>query len=129
MGFAPALFASVVLQSSLPVFASNARNRRSLVVPTNTTPPAVTDGPALPALPTSCLPSGNASFKPSTLSQAISPVTALTATSLPHGGRWHGALGPTARPLASNCPLIGALKVKNGPTPLMLARSYGCFEP
>jgi hypothetical protein len=24
---------------------------------------------------------------------------------------------------------MGALKVKNGPTPLTLARSYGCFEP
>src|SRR4030095_1234867 len=69
-----------------------ARKRRSVVAPTNTSPPAVTVGPALPLLPVSCLPSGSASVSPSGVSHAISPVLALTATSRPHGGRWHGRL-------------------------------------
>ena len=89
----------------------------------------MTVGPALPELPTSCLPSGSCSFKPSVDSHAISPVFAFTATSLPHGGRWHGRLGPTGRLFSSYLPDSGALNVKNGPTPPMLARSYGCFEP
>ena len=97
--------------SSLPVFASKARNRRSLVAPTNTRPPAVTVGPALPLPPVSCLPSGSASVRPSGLSHAISPVLALTATSRAHGGRWHGRFA-TVRPLAS---LSGAVNVKYGP--------------
>ena len=93
-------------QSSLPVFESKARNRRSVVAPTKTRPPAVTVGPALPLFPVSCLPSGSASVRPSGVSQAISPVLALTATRRPHGGRWHGRFA-IVRPVSS---LSGALK-------------------
>src|ERR1044072_6470176 len=123
MGFAFALASRVVVQTSLPVLASNARNRRSFVAPTNTRPPAVTVGPALPLLPTRRLPSGRASFTPSTDSQAIVPVLRFTATSFDHGGRCQGSCGPgRGRPLASY-PWSGALNVKNGPTPFTRARS------
>src|SRR4030095_3396472 len=90
MGVVVAARASGVDHSSLPVFESNARKRRSLVAPTKTRPPAVVVGPALPLPPVSCLPSGSASLRPSVLSHAISPVFALTATRRAHGGRWHG---------------------------------------
>src|SRR5690606_18638036 len=115
--------------SSSPVRASKALKRRSLVAPTNTRSPPVTVGPALPELPTSCLPSGSSSVSPSTDSQRISPLFVSTAMSRAHGGRWQGRVGPIGRPFSSNSPLIGALKLKNGPTPRMLARSYGCVEP
>src|SRR5512138_2807369 len=102
MGFAFAVAGTIVDHSSLPVLASNARKRRSLVAPTNTRPPAVTVGPALPLLPTSCFPAGRASFSPSTDSHAISPVFALTATSFDHGGRTHDNCGPGfGRPFSS----------------------------
>jgi hypothetical protein len=81
----------LVTQSSLPVFASKARKRPSDVAPTNTRPPAVTVGPALPPLPASCLPAGRFSFKPSTDCHTISPVLALTAYSFDHGGLTHDA--------------------------------------
>ena len=35
----------------------------------------------------------------------------------------------SGRPFSSYLPLSGAVKLKNGPTPFMLARSYGCLEP
>lgn len=43
---------------------SNARNRRSLVAPMNTSPEAVGIGPALPLPPTFCRPAGRSSFRP-----------------------------------------------------------------
>jgi len=98
IGLALPAASSFVTHSSLPVFESNARKRRSSVAPTNTSPPAVTVGPALPLPPTFCFPSGRFSLIPSVVCHAIAPVFALTATSLPHGGRWHGALGPTPWP-------------------------------
>ena len=69
----------------------------------------IADGPALPLLPVFCLPSGRRSVSPSRTSQAMSPVLAFTANSLPHGGFWQGM------PIALN-PLYG-------PGPLMLPRS------
>src|SRR5262245_24715746 len=122
---------SFTTHASFPVFASNARKRPSLVAPTNTSPPPVTVGPALPLLPTSCLPGGSASLRPSGVSQTICPVFALTAISFDHGGRWHGSDGPIgvgAPPGVRGSlyfPLSGAENVKNGPTPFTLARSYG----
>jgi hypothetical protein len=83
------------------------RKRRSLVAPMNTSPPAVTMGPALPVEPVFRLPSGRASVIPSVVCQAISPVFAFTANKRPHGGFWHGQF-PRVRPLAS---LAGALKL------------------
>ena len=50
----------------------------------------MTVGPALPLPPTFCLPAGRKSLTPSVVSQAISPVLALTAIKRDHGGRWHG---------------------------------------
>src|SRR5262252_7673726 len=111
--------------SSLPVFESNARMRRSFVAPTMTIPPAVAIGPALPLPPVFFFPSGSVSVMPSGTCQAMSPVFALTATSRAHGGRWHGRLAIT-RPFSSR---IGALNVKYGPAPLTLPRSYGCLDP
>src|SRR5262245_33220733 len=99
--------------------------RLSLVAPTNTRPPAVTDGPALPLPPTARRPSGRASAVPSVLCQAISPVFAFTATSLDHGGRLHGS-EPCVLPAAS---FSGALNEKYGPAPSTLARSYGVVAP
>src|SRR5438132_10552337 len=87
-------------QTSFPVFESNARNRPSFVAPMNTRPPAVTVGPPAPGDPTFCLPAGSVSFTPSGTCHAMSPVTALIATSLAHGGLLHGQF-PIVRPLAS----------------------------
>src|SRR5215216_5897941 len=129
MGLALAFASSDVDHNSFPVFASKARKRRSLVAPMNTRPPAVTVGPALPLFPTRRLPSGSASLVPSTDCHAIVPLLASTAISFDHGGRWHGNIGPgRARP-SSLYPFNGALNEKNGPTPLTLARSYGCLDP
>src|SRR5690606_34021064 len=106
-----------------PVVASKARKRRSFVAPTNTRPPAVTVGPALPEFPTSCLPSGSSSITPSGTDHLIAPLFASTATSSPHGGLKHGACGPCGRPLSSYSPDNGALNEKNGPLPSTLAWS------
>src|SRR5262245_40701712 len=129
MGFAFAVAGTIVDHSSLPVLASKALNRRSLVAPTKTSPPAVTVGPALPLPPTSCLPAGSASLVPSTDSHATIPVFALIAISFDHGGRAHGSCGPGFGLPLSSYPFIGAENVKNGPTPFTLARSYACFDP
>src|SRR5262245_32919193 len=91
----------------------------------NTSPPAVTVGPALPLPPTFCFPAGRFSLIPSIVCHAISPVFALTAMSRDHGGRWHGST--MSRPEAS-LP-IDAENEWNGPTPSTDARSYGCVEP
>src|SRR6266516_901997 len=87
IGVALPTASSFVTQSSLPVFELNARKRRSSVAATNTSPPAVTVGPALPLPPTFCFPGGRLSLIPSVVCHAISPVLALTATSRDHGGR------------------------------------------
>src|SRR4249919_2801678 len=120
MGFAFTVFSTLVTHSSLPVFESNARKRRSLVAPMNTRPPAVTVGPALPLPPTFCLPAGRKSLTPSVVCHAISPVLALTAIKRDHGGRWHGRI--TSRPSAFFP--ADAENVWNGPTPSIDARSY-----
>ena len=96
IGFALPTSSSFVAHSSLPVFESNARKRRSSVAPTKTRPPAVTVGPALPLPPVFCFPAGRKSFTPSVVSHAISPVFALTAISRDHGGRWHGRIDVAA---------------------------------
>src|SRR5262249_4741415 len=124
-GFAFTFCSTLNTHTSLPVFESNARNRRSFVAPTKTSPPAVTIGPALPEPPTFCLPGGSASLIPSVVTQAMSPVFALTAHSFAQGGFWQGAL-PNMRPFSSR---IGAAKPLYGPGPLMLPRSYGCGDP
>src|SRR4051812_12938636 len=92
-----------------------ARNRESLVAPMNTSPPAVTIGPAEPPRPVLRLPSGKLSLTPKVICHANSPVFALTAVSLPQGGFWQGI------PLAVN--------PAYGPGPVTLARSYGCVDP
>src|SRR4030095_7589094 len=109
MGFAFTVASSRVDHSSLPVFESKARKRRSFVAPTKISPPAVVVGPALPLPPVSCLPSGSASLRPRVLSQAISPVLAFTATSRAHGGRWHGRVASGR----AGAPLDGAVYEKN----------------
>src|SRR5205085_8987639 len=108
IGFALMLRSNFTDHSSLPVLDSNARKRASFAG-TNRSPPAVDVGPALPTLPTSCLPSGRRSFNPRITCQAMSPVLALIANNLPHGGVWHG-IPSAAKPLY-------------GPGPLMLPRS------
>src|SRR5437016_5580818 len=125
MGFALAFRSSLTDHSSLPVFASIARKRLSLVAPMNTRPPAVTVGPALPTPPVFCLPGGSASFNPSGSSQAMFPLLALTANKRPQGGFWHGQL-PSTLPLES---LACALNPLYGPGPLIEPRSYGCGDP
>ena len=80
------VWSSLYVQSSSPVLESNARNLRSVVAPIKTRPPALTIGPALPLPPTFCFSGASPSFNPSTETQAISPVFALTAQSRPHGG-------------------------------------------
>src|SRR5438067_12352210 len=87
-------------QSSLPVFESNARKRPSFVAPMNRTPPPVTIGPPAPGDPTLFLPSGSVSLIPRGACQAMSPVSALMATSLAQGGLLQGQF-PIVRPLAS----------------------------
>src|SRR5579862_7344004 len=77
--------------NSFPVFDSNAWNRRSLVAPTNTTPPAVTIDPPSPNAPVLCTPFDSiSSLVPSGTLQAMSPVLALTAVRCDHGGIWQG---------------------------------------
>src|SRR5687768_10942208 len=90
LGVACAAPPSLTVHSSLPVFASNARNRLSSVEPMNTSPPAVAIDPPLPGRPVFCLPGGRLSVTPRGTRHANSPVLTLTAVKCPHGGCWHG---------------------------------------
>src|SRR5436190_24368590 len=94
------LYSTFEVHNSLPVFESKARKRPSFVAPMKTNPPPVTIGPPAPGDPTFCLPAGIVSLTPSGTCQAISPVTALIATSRAHGGLLHGQF-PIVRPDAS----------------------------
>src|SRR6185437_16049334 len=91
---------SLKLQSSAPVFASNARMRESSVAPIKTRPPAVAIDPPRFGLPVFCLPFGKESVTPSGICHAILPVLTLIATSRPQGGCWHKSLvsGSQKRP-------------------------------
>src|SRR6266853_585975 len=97
-----ALYSNRVTHSSVPVFESNARKRRSLVAPMNTSPPAVAIDPPRFRRPVSFLPSGSSSVTPSRTFQAISPVAIFTASKCPHGGLLQGQLdAPNRSPFAS----------------------------
>src|SRR5437016_2256076 len=92
MGVALAASASRVTQSSLPVLASSARNRASMLAPMNSNPPAVAIGPprgsGVPVLGT---PRASSSSKePNGMRHATSAVFTLTAISSAQGGDWHG---------------------------------------
>src|SRR6476659_230058 len=86
LGVACAAPPSFTVHNSLPVLASNARNRASSVAPTKTRPPAVAIDPPLPGRPVRCLSGGRLSVTPSGTRHAKSPVLTLTATRSPHGG-------------------------------------------
>src|SRR3954471_24652073 len=91
-GVISASSSSVALQSSLPVFASNARKPKSVVAPMNTRPLAVAIGPpSLTAVPVPVMPLAVRSlYSPSGVRQAMSPVAMLTATISDQGGALQG---------------------------------------
>src|SRR5262245_4640544 len=94
---------SCVSHRRRPVRDSNARNRQSIVAPTNTRPLAVAMLPPTPSVPVSANPfSFSASTTPSGTFHAISPRLTSTATSSPNGGAEHGILfsGFQKRPTA-----------------------------
>src|SRR5579859_6582545 len=128
MGIACALISSFVTHSSFPVFELNARKRRSLVAPMNTSPPAVAMGPPIFSRPVFLLPSGNSSVTPNVTCQANSPVLALTAISRPHGGFWHGH---ACSPPFTTLPVRGlpSNHWKRDVGPRMLLRSYSTAAP
>src|SRR6185503_15034306 len=94
MGVARAPAGSEAFQSSFPVSTSNARKARSSVAPTNTRPDAVTIGPPRFGDPepggAAGAPSFSAGIVPRGTSQRIRPVSRLTATREPNGGRVQG---------------------------------------
>ena len=115
MGLALPLASMFVTHNSRPLRESNARKRLSSVEAINSTPPAVAIGPARTGRPVFCMPAGSCSVTPTGTRQAKSPVAAFTATSVPHGGFWHGQFVlPTA---TSNVPRPG------------VAFSYGTVAP
>src|SRR5579863_9197120 len=120
-----ALHSSLVTQSSLPVFESNARKRRSLLAPMKTSPPAVAIGPPRFMRPVCCFAGGSSSVIPSGTDHAKSPLRASTAIRRPHGGFWQGQLlSPFVRPSPSTF-----LSQKRGSAPIWLRRSYCTREP
>src|SRR5262245_41209236 len=86
--------------SSLPLRASNARKRPSMVAPIKTRSPAVVILPPRLGVPVFIPLASSSSKMPSGTCQAISPVFTLTATSSPHGGALHEyfVLGSQNRP-------------------------------
>ena len=76
----------LVTQSSFPVLESNARNRLSFVAPINTTP-SYDDRTTHVEASCVLLSVRYSSVTPSGTCHTVSPVLALVAVSLPHGGR------------------------------------------
>src|SRR3989442_2142690 len=109
MGVALAASISLVTHSSLPVFASSARKRASMVAPMNSSPPAVAIGPPRGSgVPVFGTPRASSSSNdPKGVRQSTSPEFTLTAMSSAQGGVWQGHfLAPSQnRPLE----LAGAL--------------------
>ena len=100
IGVAFPLAGSSVTHSSLPVFASNARNRLSTVAPMKTRPLPVAMLPPIFRMPlfSPISPSSaRSSLMPSGTLHAISPEFASTATRAPYGGAVHGTVLPLGR--------------------------------
>src|SRR5438094_10396566 len=124
IGVALPLAGSSVTQSSLPVFASNARNRLSTVAPMKTRPLAVAMLPPMlrmplfsPASPSSA----SSSLIPSGTLQAMSPEFASTATSAPYGGAMHGTVLPLGS-LYENAPVPPPAPPRPRPPPGVASR-------
>src|SRR4029077_18152682 len=92
MGVALAASTSLVTHSSLPVFASSARKRASMLAPMKSSPPAVAMGPPRGSgVPVFGTPRASSSSNdPNGMRQATSPEFTLTAISSAHGGAWQG---------------------------------------
>src|SRR4030095_8719338 len=87
-------------QSSLPLRASNARKRPSMVAPIKMSAAAVVLLPPRLGVPVFIPLASSSSKMPNGTCHAISPVFTLTATSSPHGGALHEyfVLGSQNRP-------------------------------